>query len=193
MHAGTELLAVQNFVSENWGGAHPMNFTESGIVIDRRTGRVIHLSDVVTDTDKLRELARSCAWDYFAVEGVEETGRVAAYPPSYPAACTDEPISYLMWDCDPKDKHKLGPSWSVFDEGVAILTNGHGHATQALDGRGPILSWAALLRAGILKKRSSVARLWRGASAAPAGAPACTSAYAGEPTLVRWTVVDPGK
>ncbi len=193
MHAGGELLVIQNFVSEDWGGAHPMNSTDSGVAIDRRTARVIRLADVVTDTDKLRDLARRCAWDYFAVEGIDKTGRVRAYPPDHRGACDDEPLSYLMWDCDPNAKTKLGPEWGLFDEGVAVLTIGYPHVMQALDGRGPIIGWAALARAGILKPGSPVARLWSGVKPAPDGAPACTSAFAGEPTLVRWTVVDPGK
>ena len=39
MHAGGELLVIQNFASEDWGGAHPMNSTGSGVAIDWRTAR----------------------------------------------------------------------------------------------------------------------------------------------------------
>jgi hypothetical protein len=193
MHASADLLTVQSFNSEDWGGAHPMNSTGGGTAIDLRRGRVIRLGDVITNTDKLRDIAKSCAWDYFAVEGTQEKGRVAAYPPSYPGGCDEDPVSHLMWDCDPKDKQKLGPRWGLFDEGVGILASGYGHAMAALEGRGPIISWAALARTGILKKGSPVAHLWSSAKAAPDGAPTCTSAFSGEPTLVRWTVVQRGE
>jgi len=193
MHASADLLTVQIFRSEDWGGAHPMNSTGNGIAIDLASGKLVRLADLVTDTDVLRDLARSCAWDYLAVESIQKTGEVHAYPPRYPAECNEAPVSQLMWDCDPKDPNKLGPSWALMGEGIAILSQGHAHVSAALDGRGPVISWAALLRAGILDSKAPVARLWKGVSPAPPDAPACTSAYSGNPGLVRWTVVERGE
>jgi hypothetical protein len=193
MYASEDLLTVQTFRSEDWGGAHPMNFTDGGISIDLRRGKLVRLDEIVTNTDALREVTHSCAWDYFAVEGIEKTGEAPAYPPHYPADCNESPLNQLSWDCDPNERQKLGPMWALFGDGIAILAHGHAHAVAALDGRGPILSWAALLRAGILDSSSPVAHLWKGITAAPAAAPACTSAFAGQPGLVRWSVVKPGE
>jgi len=193
MYAGADLLTVQTFRSEDWGGAHPMNSTDGGIAVDLRSGKQVRLDELVTNTDALRELAHSCAWDYFGVEGVSKTGEVSAYPPGYPADCNESPLSHLSWDCDPNEREKYGPMWALFGEGIAVLSHGNPHVTAALDGRGPIISWAALVRTGILESSSPVARLWAGIGAAPSGSPACTAAYAGDPDLVRWTVAKPGR
>ena len=122
----------------------------------------------------------------------QKTGEVRAYPPSYPGGCDGAPVGYLMWDCDPSAQHKTGPSWALTNEGVAVLAQGYAHVTAALNGRGPIVSFAALARAGILNTSSSTAHLWKDAKPAPTDAAACTAAYDGDPTLLRWSVVDSG-
>lgn len=191
--ANRELLTVQPLLTEYYyRAAHPMNSTGSGVAIDLTTGREVQLKDVVTNSDKLRDVARSCAWDYFAVEASQKTGEVRAYPPSYPGGCDGAPVGYLMWDCDPSAQHKTGPSWALTNEGVAVLAQGYAHVTAALNGRGPIVSFAALARAGILNTSSSAAHLWKDAKPAPTDAAACTAAYDGDPTLLRWSVVDSG-
>lgn len=193
MYASADLLTVQTGRSEDYGGAHPMNSTDGGTAIDLRRAKRIALDEVVTDTNVLRDLTRTCAWDYLAVEGIEKPGDVRGNPPSDPAECDEAPVSQLTWDCDPKDPQKLGPMWALLGEGVAVLSHGHAHAMAVLDGRGPVISWAALARAGILKRGSPLEHLFQGVSPAAADAPACTAAYAGSPTLLRWQVVDRGE
>lgn len=189
MNVSAKLLTVQTLSTEYYySAAHPMNSTSGGVAIDLASGREIGLKEVVTDPDKLRKLVPECGWDYFAVEGTRETGDVGVVVLDDVKQCDGEPLSYLAWDCDPKDPHRTGPAWALFDEGLAILAEGNPHVSAALDGRGPVISWAALARAGVLQQRSRVAHLWAGVTPAAKDAPACTAAYDGNPTLLRWTV-----
>jgi hypothetical protein len=61
-----------------------------------------------------------------------------------------------------------GSTFVLVPDGIQIFGTSYGHAMAVLTGRGPILTWGALLREGVLRADSPVKRAWEGK--APNGA-----------------------
>jgi hypothetical protein len=74
------------------------------------------------------------------------------------------------------------PSILVLPDGIAALLRNQPTVSAGLSLRGPVIRWSALLRAGVLKARSPIARLWAGEKSA-AGEPACQRVF--EPRWVK--------
>jgi hypothetical protein len=66
-----------------------------------------------------------------------------------------------------------GHLFALTPKGVHIFGSGYGHALGVLTGRGPILTWAALLREGALRADSPARRAWAGVAPAKAGDVEC--------------------
>ncbi|MEQ9324597.1 MAG: hypothetical protein RIF41_35865 [Polyangiaceae bacterium] len=184
MFVGEDVLTVQRFRSSDYGGAHPFHSSLGGTTVDLTTGRIVTLDQIVRDETKLRPLFEACLRDYLAID-LEKEGTVAVA--DLDLQCGDYPADNYLWYCDPKERRPR-PNWAIVKDGVAILASGHAHVEAYLDGKGPILSWAALKREGALNPRSPIARLYKDVPAAGDDEPACTSAFTGM-HVARWEVV----
>lgn len=184
--AGDDIITLQYHETSDYGGAHPVHSVGSGRTIDLRTGRIVHLADVVTRIDALEQYMPSCLRDYVSID--EEAGEVSVAFEASDVTC-DYPFDTYLWRCDKQVKQAV-PSWALVEGGIAILAQGHAHVEAFRDGNGPIISWAALKRDKLVKTKSPVARLWKDVAPATADAPACTSGYR-TGSLVRWSVLVP--
>ncbi len=70
------------------------------------------------------------------------------------------------------------PSILVLPDGIAVLLRNQPTVSAGLSLRGPVIRWSALLRAGVLKASSPIARLWAGEKPLAAGEPACQRVFA---------------
>lgn len=187
--ATADVVTIQTGTSSDYGGAHPMNSAGgSGTTVDLRTGRRVMLRDVVPSPEQLRPLMPACVRDYMESADVE-SGEVTVTLSESDVVCDAYPFANYLWGCDPNEKTPE-PTWALVRGGIAILATGHGHAEAFRDGSGPIVSWAALLREGLLDPKSPVARLWQGVAPAEKRAPACVSGFKGY-QLVHWSVLSP--
>ncbi|MFO0759751.1 MAG: hypothetical protein U0359_24905 [Byssovorax sp.] len=174
---GDGILVVQVETSNDYGGGHPMNGVRSGTEIDLLTGEEVGLDEVVSNVDKLRELAAACVPIYTAA-----LNRAPAAPPRGTIArCGDEQSDAgYLWGC--KDALDA-PMWTLTTQGIVIGGIGHSHAESVLDGTGPIIPWAVLAREGLLPAKSRVARLFRSTPPASPSDPPCWSGYRGDEWL----------
>lgn len=184
MFVGSDLLTVQRFRSSDYGGAHPMHSSLGGTTVDLTTGRVVTMNQIIRDEKALRPLFETCLRDYLAID-IEKAGTVSV--PDLDLRCGDYPADNYLWYCDAAERQPR-PNWAIVKGGLAILGSGHAHVEAYLDGKGPILSWAALKREGVLSPRSPIAQLWKDVPTAATGAPACTSAFTGM-HIAHWEVI----
>lgn len=194
VHVSRDLMVVSSFRSDDFGGAHPLNGGGGARAIDLTTGTEVSL-DKIVDPSKLRDLVSECLPVFVQVP---EEATPAGKPVSStfdldvaaaPIRCgAEETVGRYLWACDKGDLDR--PVWSLVPGGVVIGAWGNPHATAANDGHGPVLSWDVLLRAGLLRKDSPVARLWAGVTRAGPTTLPCSSAYDGS-AMRTWREVSP--
>jgi len=187
LFARDDVLTIQTGSSVDYGGAHPMHSAGgSGTTVDLRTGRLVTLRDIVPSFDELLPLMPACVADYLeSVDG--DSGEVTVTLDTSEIVCGAYPFANYLWGCDPQEKNPE-PTWALVDGGIAVLAMGHGHVEAFRDGSGPIISWAALARAGLLAPTSPVAHLWKDVAPAESNAPACIAGFTGD-RLVHWSVL----
>jgi hypothetical protein len=178
--ARRDLLVVSSFRSNDYGGAHPMNFGGGAEVIDLVRGSSVSLDEIV-DPARLRDAALAC-FHFFAVTRTDKPDLVIDGPLP-PAGCGNEPgYGRYTWGCAKDDRET--PEWALLPEGIVIGGWAMPHAMAADEGKGPLLPWSVLLREKALRPSSPLARLWAGVAAAPADMPACPMTYEGDRLLV---------
>jgi hypothetical protein len=183
LFADAHVIVTSGFSSRWYGaGAHPLNGGTGLVVLDRRSGRVLALEQVIRDVDALRDRVAACA-PFFAAAA---TGSEVAMPAAGArAGCEDDAARGLLWGCE---DGPASPAWALTGRGVLIGSWGHVHAMAALDGSGPILGFDVLLREGLLLEGSPVAGLWAGVAPAAATALPCAAATEGD-VLRTWEAV----
>ncbi|MBL8741519.1 MAG: hypothetical protein JNK04_10510, partial [Myxococcales bacterium] len=145
------------------------------ISIDIPTGKVLSLGDIVSSARALRPVVTSCMdmtgeligsggpwWWEREIQGVptdKEGNEVAEGSPTFDPKSYREPISLVLPD------------------GLAVLIPAQSTAGSFLTGQGPVIRWGALVRAGILKPKSPVSRLWAGAKPLGPDEPSCVRFY----------------
>jgi hypothetical protein len=70
-----------------------------------------------------------------------------------------------------------GPAYMFLPHGIQVVGTSYGHAAAVATFKGPVISYAALLRDGLLKAGSPIARMWAGVKAASSS---------DSPCLTRW-------
>lgn len=172
IEASAGILVISRFSSIDGGGMHPWNMVMSSIAVDLRQGKELALSDIVTDTNKLRDVTGECL-SVYEYAGTDELS--FDLPDEIePKKCDPEASPVFLWGCQEGYEE---PMWTLLPEGIVIGMRGNPHVSAIMDGTGPILPWDVLLRAGVLRADSPVARLWKGDKPAPADAQACRGAF----------------
>lgn len=172
VEASAGMLVISRFSSLDLGGVHPWNSVRPSIAVDLKRGTELSLSDIVTDSDKLRDVAGAC----LGVYQYASTDDLSFDLPDEiePVVCDPDASPTFLWGCQ---EGYEDPMWTLLPEGIVIGARGNPHVAVALDGTGPILPWDVLLRAGVLRADSPMARLWKDDKPAPAEAHACRSAF----------------
>jgi hypothetical protein len=175
--ARRDFLSVTGFTSQDFGGVHPMNSGTGGMLVDLARGTLVTLPDIV-DVPRFRDVVSAClpvyALAYQAKDAFELPKRLE------PTTCESDGASMgrYLWACDKDDRED--PAWAIVREGIVIGSWANPHVSAALDGQGPIIPWAVLLREGLLRADSSAKFLWAGVAPAAADALPCWSAYEGD-------------
>jgi hypothetical protein len=130
-----DLVDVQQVGTFNYdGAAHPGNAVDySHVTFDLRTGKAIGQKDVLAKIPT--SLVESCKQWYAKAHASEWDG--------------------IDIDAD-------GSTFVLVPDGIQIFGTSYGHAAAVLTGRGPVLTWGALLRENALRADSPVKRAWEG-------------------------------
>lgn len=147
------------------------NAAAAAISIDIPSGRKLVLTDIVTSSKALRPVVTSCMklvvekldggdewWHERSIQGV-------------PSDKNGDPVEETSKDFVPSSIHE--PSFLVLPDGLAVLIRGQNTVGAFLEMQGPVIQWGALLRAGVLKSNSPVARLWSNAKPLAANDASC--------------------
>lgn len=181
---GGGLLVFDSFRSEYSGGAHPMNFKSGPTTIDLTTGGEIKLEDAVTDLGKLKVAASRCVALYNgSLQGDVTSAPLDVDPPEAKCGADGGGMAVFLWGCTENPR----PSLTIVPEGVVIAQSGNPHVSSVMDGWGPVIPWAVLVRDGIVPAESPIARLWKDVKAAAPNDLPCGSAYEGD-TWRTWRV-----
>jgi hypothetical protein len=147
------------------------NAATRSVSIDVPTGKVLALTDIVTSSRALRPVVTSCMELTSNAIGSGDAWWWEREIQGVPSDKNGDEAAEDSRTLDPKSLRE--PSFIVLPDGLAVLIPQQPTVSSFLTGRGPVLQWGALVRAGILKGSSPVARLWSGAKSLPAEAPAC--------------------
>lgn len=180
--ASKDFLSVSGSSSEDFGGVHPMNGRTGSVLVDLVRGASVTLPEIV-DVPRLRDVAAACLPIYRLASGGKDVFELPERIEPTTCEADQATMGRFLWGCDKDDWTE--PAWSIVREGIVIGSFANPHVSAAMDGRGPIIPWAVLLREGLLKSDSPAKALWSGVRPAPADAPACSSAYEGD-VLRRW-------
>jgi hypothetical protein len=148
---------------------------EAAISVDVPTGRRIGLGDVVTSSKALRPVVASCMQLFADRLGTGDAWWWERDIQGVPADRNGEPVEETAPSFVPSSLHE--PSILVLPDGIAVLLRNQPTVSAGFALRGPVIRWSALLRAGVLKAGSPVARLWAGEKPAAAGEPACQRVF----------------
>lgn len=147
------------------------NAAAATISIDVPTGRKLALADIVTSGKAMRPVVKSCMklvaetldggdewWHERSIQGV-------------PSDKYGDPVEETSKDFDPSSIHD--PSFVVLPDGLAVLIRNQATVGAFLEMQGPVIQWGALLRAGVLKANSPIARIWSNVKPLAATEPLC--------------------
>lgn len=147
------------------------NAAAAAISVDVPTGRKLALADIVSSGKAMRPVVKSCMklvvetldggdewWHERDIQGV-------------PSDKDGEPVEETSKDFDPSSIHD--PSFLVLPDGLAVLIRNQATVGAFLEMQGPVIQWGALVRAGILKANSPIARIWANAKPLAANEPSC--------------------
>jgi hypothetical protein len=156
------------------------------ISIDIPTGRTLALRDVVTSSKALRPVVTSCMKLVAEKLGGGDEWWFERDIQGVPCDKLGDPVAESSPEFVPSSLRE--PSFLVLPDGIAVLIRNQPTVSAAIELSGPVLRWGALLRAGVLKAGSPLARLW--AKEKPLGAqePACVRFF--EP---KWSTPRPAK
>lgn len=147
------------------------NAAARAVSIDVPTGKVLALSDIVTSTRALRPVVKTCMEMTADAIGGGDAWWWEREIQGVPSDKNGDEAEEGSRTFDPKSLH--APAFLVVPDGLAVLIPPQSTAASDTSGKGPVIQWGALLRAGISNDKSPVSRLWAGQKPLPNEAPAC--------------------
>lgn len=150
------------------------NAAADAINIDIPTGRKLTLSQVVQSSRAFRPLVHSCMLfvaDHLDPDGGGDGWWWERAIQGVPTDKDGEPVEESDPAFVPSSLYE--PSFLVLPDGIAVLIRNQPTVSSAIELTGPVLRWGALLRAGVLNRRSPVRRLWANTKPLPSGEPTC--------------------
>ncbi|APR79297.1 Hypothetical protein A7982_04644 [Minicystis rosea] len=145
VHNASEVLSVflSGYINEA-NAAHGAMFGPDPVVVDLRSGKRLAIGDVVSDEAAFRKAILAC-----------------------------DPGNYEDLEWGEKDSLRKAPRWAIVPGGIAVVVGPVAPIKNGLQGRGPIASFASLVKRRLLRADSTIARLWAGVTPAPDDAPFC--------------------